>query len=260
MVGSGTLLPDADRGSASFHVASEGHALLLDVGAGALHGLARAGLDWRAIDTIAISHYHTDHFADLPPLLAAFRFVGATRPLTLVGPAGFTDFLERMAGLHGPWILDPSRPLSVVELGRGGAWTPPGEEIQLTAAPTPHTDESVAFRVSSGPVSLGYTGDTGPSGKLHDFLRGCTVIVAECALADPPEIDTHLSPRSVAELASAAEPELLLLSHVYPPQSSADAVGDVARRYGGRVRAAFDGMRVRIDSDGVAVDPLPGAL
>jgi ribonuclease Z len=266
VVGSGTLLPDAGRGSAAFHVEAGGHRLLVDVGSGTLHGLPRAGIDWRALDTIAVSHFHPDHIVDLPALLAAYRFVQATEPLSLVGPPGFGDVLERMAALHGPWILEPSRPVEVVELEPGEVWWSDGGAVGLEATPTPHTDESVAYTVTCSevaagtnevlPVRIGYTGDTGPSTELHGVLRGCHLLVAECALTDPPDIDTHLSPRSVAELALAAEPDLLLVSHVYPPRTPEEAVGRVARRYGGRVEAAVDGLRVHIfEEEVVVVEP-----
>lgn len=259
VIGSGTLLPDPDRGSASFHVEAGGHRLLLDVGSGTLHGLPRAGVGWRAVDTIAVSHFHPDHVTDLPALLAAYRYEGAEEPLTLVGPPGFRDFLQRLADLHGPWILGPSRPLEIVELEPDEAWWADDGAVGLEVTPTPHTDESVAYLVRCGTgATIGYTGDTGPSPELHDFLRGCAVLVAECALTDPPEIEGHLSPRSVAELALATEPGLVLVSHVYPPQAPEEAVARVAERYGGRVDVARDGLRVRIGEDGVTVEPPAG--
>lgn len=257
MVGSGTLLPDSERGSPSFHLRGEDHSLLLDAGPGTLHGLPRAGIPWRDIDTLALSHFHPDHIGDVPALLAAFRFQELTAPLTVVGPPGLEDLLERMAAVHGAWILEPSRPLSVVEVATGEGWSSEEGGVRLEAVRTPHTDESVAFRIAGGGVSVGYTGDTGPSTDLHEFLGGCAVIVAECSLPDPPELDTHLSPRSVAELAGAAGPDLLVISHVYPPLTPAEAVVQVRASYAGRVVAARDGLRIGISREKVTVDPSP---
>lgn len=257
VVGSGTLLPDAERGSASFHLRVQDHSLLLDAGPGTLHGLPRAGIPWRGVDTLALSHFHPDHVGDVPALLAAFRFEELTAPLTVVGPRGVSDLMERMAALHGAWILEPSRPLTIVELGDGDGWSSKDGAVRLESAPTPHTEESVAYRITGGGVSVGYTGDTGPSTSLHEFLGGCALIVAECALADPPELDTHLSPRSVADLAGAADPDLLVISHVYPPLRPAEAVARVRASYAGRVVAARDGLRIGVSRREVTVDPSP---
>lgn len=283
VVGSGTLLPDPERGSACFHVGSRGHALLLDAGPGALHGLARAGLDWRAIDTIAISHFHNDHVSDLPALLHAYRFDGDDRPLTLAGPPGLSGFMERLSALHGEWVLEPSRPLAIVELGDGERWSPIGGdvgrlasgeigqgadgnagpegeaalpargEIGLEAVPTPHTDRSMAFRVRTPDGVVGYTGDTGPSDRLAVFMERCDVLVAECAVSDPPRTETHLSPTSVAALASAVRPGLLLVTHVYPPPRPERVAVEIAALYGGRVEAAYDGQTVVLSDAGVRV-------
>lgn len=266
VVGAGTLLPHAGRGSASFHVDVRGeqlHSLLMDVGPGTLHGLPRAGVDWRAIDTVAITHFHPDHISDLPALLAAYRYEEMVAPLTLVGPRGLQELLGRMAALHGPWILAPSRPLTVIELDDGDAWSSDDGLLRLEAHDTPHTAESVAYRVTAvvgaeaeaRQAVVGYTGDTGPSDTLPAFLSGCDVLIAECSLADPPEMDTHLAPEGVARLARTAEPSLLFVSHVYPPQTPTQAVEAVRRAYPGRVEAAQDGARARIGPSGVAVDP-----
>lgn len=257
VVGSGTLLPDAERGSASFHLGVDGHSLLLDAGPGTLHGLPRAGISWRDVDTLALSHFHPDHIGDVPALLAAYRFGELSAPLTVLGPPGTEDLLERMAALHGAWILEPSRPLTIVELPAGEAWSSEDGAVRLEAVPTPHTDESVAFRIAGGGVSVGYTGDTGPSTRLHEFLAGCAVVVAECSLTDPPELETHLSPRSVADLAAATDPDVLVVSHVYPPLTPAEAVAQVRASHAGRVEAARDGLGIRISPEGVTVDPSP---
>ena len=264
VVGAGTLLPDPHRGSSAFHLEVAGplaHRVLMDVGPGTLHGLPRAGVDWRSIDTVALTHFHPDHMSDLPPLLAAYRYVEADVPLNLVGPVGLRDRLDAMAALHGTWILAPSRPLTVVELSPGQSWSAEDGSLLLEVHDTPHTPESIAFRWTlggddhgPGRVVVGYTADTGPSEALATFLRGCQVVVAECALSDPPEMDTHLSPEGVAALARDALPDLLLLSHVYPPQRPEAAVEAVGRGYPGRVAAARDGLKVRITPSGVTME------
>lgn len=235
--------------------------------------------------------------SDLPALLGAYRFEEMERPLTLAGPEGFEHYLERLAALHGDWILEPSRPLTLVTVGEGREWRSDDGRLRLEAVSTPHTDESVAYRVEvaarpasspghasdgddsdaddgsgrdgSGrrgpsvpgglrggrpPLSIGYTGDTGPSSEVATFLEGCAVLVAECALDDPPAIDTHLSPGSVADLAAAAEPTLLVVSHVYPPRRPEEAVRAIRTRYDGRVVAAADGLRASIAGERVTVD------
>jgi ribonuclease BN (tRNA processing enzyme) len=268
VVGSGTLLPSAVRRSASLHLelprSATGavRAILLDCGAGTLHGLAACGLDWEAIDVVAITHGHPDHVSDLVPLLAAFRFRERERPLVVTGPADVADLLERFAAVYGTWVMEPGFALDVQAIGPDGSWRDPDGAVELRTHPVPHRGGSIAYVAEGSWGRLGYTGDTGPSPSLGSFLAGCDVLVAECALADPPAVAGHLSPALLAELASAARPDLLLVTHVYPPRSPEEAVSDVRAQYEGRVEASRDGLRVDLapsGPDGPAVDPSAGA-
>jgi ribonuclease BN (tRNA processing enzyme) len=260
IIGSGTLLPSATRRSAALHltlppVADGPRSILLDCGAGTLHGLAACGVDWETVDVVALSHDHPDHVSDLVPLLAAFRFRRRERPLVLTGPSDTTRLLDGLGAAYGEWVRAPGFPLLVRPIGPDGAWSDPAGTVHVTAHPVPHRDTSIAYRVDGAWGRAGYTGDTGPSPTLGRFLAGCDVLVAECALADPPEVEGHLSPSTLAVLASEARPALLLVTHVYPPRSPALAASEVRARWDGRVEAALDGMRIVLGGSGRAVGP-----
>jgi ribonuclease BN (tRNA processing enzyme) len=232
----------------------------MDCGPGTLHGMAQHGIDWAGLTHVLISHYHMDHVGDLAALPFAMKQAAApsrSAPLTLIGPLGFRDFLERLATALGPHVLEPGFDVIVHELEPQTTYREDSGAFAVGCVPTPHTDESVAYRLDGDWGAVGYTGDTGPSSDVARFLAGCDVLIAECALSDPPEMDRHLSPALVAQLADIAEPGLLVLTHVYPDQSPEDAAARVSERYGGRVVAARDGMRIGIGPAGPSVDPNP---
>lgn len=178
-----------------------------------------------------------------------------TQPLTLVGPVGVGDFLERLASALGRHVTDPGFELRVVELSPGDSFEAPSHDLALTCHGTPHTAESVAYRLEGSWGALGYTGDTGPSDQVASFLKGCDVLIAECNVPDADAIETHLSPTTLAELASVAEPDLLAAVHVGPAHAPEEAVKRVSERYGGAVVAGRDGMRITLGPDGPVVDP-----
>lgn len=247
VLGSGTLLPDAERSSAAHLVRAPGVRLLLDCGTGTLHGFARHAVPWRTLTHVAISHFHNDHVGDLPALLFALKHGVVPRredPLVLIGPPGFRELLENLATALGDHVTDPGFELDVREIAPGEALEHEGT-FRLTAHTTPHTEESIAYRWEGEGGVVGYTGDTGPSRDLARFLAGADVLVSECALTDPPEMDLHLSPMGVAELAHIAEPGTLVLTHVFPPLTPAAAVQQVnAAGYRGEVVAGHDGLRL----------------
>jgi ribonuclease BN (tRNA processing enzyme) len=254
-------MPDAGRTSAAHHLRVGGESLLLDCGAGTLHGFARHGVAWRDLGHIAITHFHQDHIGDLPAVLFALKHgMGEGRgPLTMIGPRGLQARLEKLAAALGDHVLEPGFPVRVVEMDPGRTHEA-GEALRITCAKTPHTDESLAYRVEGTWGSLGYTGDTGPSDEVASFLAGCDALIAECTLPDDSAIATHLSPGSLAVLAARARPELLVVVHVTPYHAPAEAVRGIEARYDGRVVAAVDGLRVRFGPAGPAVDPLPARV
>lgn len=270
VLGSGTLLPDPERHSAAHHVSLGDASVLLDCGSGTVHGLARHGIDWEGLTHVAVTHYHPDHVGDLSALMFALRGrasaqerAGGTaegsplRPLTLLGPPGFRTYLERAAAALGTHVLDPKRPLRVEELPPGAVFEDPEHGFGLEAHPTPHTEESVAYRLSHHEGIVGYTGDTGPSEEVAAFLRGVELLISECAWSDRDQGTGHLAPEDVVELAGTARPELLMLTHVYPPMTPEEAARRVEAGYDGTVVAGRDGLRASKGPDGWTVDPGP---
>jgi len=242
------LVPSAERSSAAHFIEAPGVRLLLDCGAGTLHGFDRHGVPWQQLTHVAFSHLHTDHVGDLPALMAALKHGVSPRrqeALTLVGPTGFRDFFARLSSAMGGQFDGLGFPLLVHEVSPGSPFEDPDGGFQLEVHPARHTEESVAYRWQGADGVVGYTGDTGPCEGLARFLSGAEVLISECTLADPSEMDTHLSPSGVADLARVAGPGTLVLTHIGPgltPEEAVAAVG--AAGYAGPVVAGYDGLRL----------------
>jgi len=257
VLGSGTLVPDASRHSAAHLLQVGSTSVLLDCGPGTVHGFARYGVGWQDLSHVVVSHFHNDHIGDIGALMLAFKRGLAeprTEPLTLVGPVGLGDLLERLAAALGTHVLDPGFEVRIVELRPGDAHVA-ADDVTVRCHPTPHTPESVAYRLEGGWGSVGYTGDMGPSEAVADFLTGCDTLIAECTVPDAAAIDTHLSPSSLAGLAGRALPGLLLVVHVGSGHTPEEAARRVRRAYDGVVvPVTADGLRVRWTEEGPSVD------
>jgi ribonuclease BN (tRNA processing enzyme) len=216
--------------------------------------MQRFGIPWPRLTHLCITHFHTDHVGGIPILLFALKHaLGEPRhePLAVVGPHGTRRFLERLASAFGDYVLEPGFPVLVHEIAPTAQLELPGD-IRLRAHATPHTAESVAFRLDRGSAALGYTGDTGPDPEgLGRFFQGVDTLIAECSLPDDQAIDMHLTPSHLARLAMAAGPRRVVATHVYPPLHGVD-VPALIRGAGwtGVVVMASDGLRLEVGGPG----------
>jgi ribonuclease BN (tRNA processing enzyme) len=247
-VGTGTVAPSARRTSAAHFVRRNGVRVLLDCGPGTLHRLAQFDLPWSDITHVALSHFHPDHFADLPNLVYALKYAtepARRDPLVVLGPRGVVRLVKALAEGYGSWLLDPGFPFLVMDVEPGEPF-PLDAELTLESFPVPHTQESVAYGLTAPEGRLVYTGDTGPSPELARWAKGCSLLLAECSLPEALARDFHLTPQRAGELAREAEARQLVLTHFYPPVENSDPAGGAASRFGGPVTAAADGDRFTI--------------
>lgn len=241
-LGTGTVALSPARSCSGYFVEAGDVRLLVDCGSGVTRRLAELGIEWQRITHIAITHFHLDHYADLPTLLYAYRYgmlPARSAPLEIIGPQGTGALLDRLATAFGPFVAAPDFPQTVHEMAPGETRDLAG--IELSAFKVPHTAESVAYSMARGGRRIVYTGDTGPSPELGSWSKGCDLLVAECSLPEAMAIPEHLTPEQVGELGRAAQPGMLALTHFYPPVEQVDIEAAVRRSYAGPLTLAHDG-------------------
>jgi ribonuclease Z len=109
-VGTGTAVPEHDRGGSCFYLEDKGSRLLIDCGPGAVQGLARWDLPWKSLTDLVITHFHADHIGALPGIFFALKhgiMPARSEPLAVWGPSGTRRLFSRLASAVGEWVLDP---------------------------------------------------------------------------------------------------------------------------------------------------------
>ena len=245
VVGSGTVVPRAERRQSCVVVESGGETLVFDLGSGAVRGMLRAGLDPFAVDRIFFTHFHPDHTVDVVPLLFSIKY-GAEeardRPLDLAGPEPFERFWDSITGVWGEFMLG-DYPTHVSELPHVCASPRDLAGCRLSWAPAEHRPESIAYRLDCEDGGFVYTGDTEYSESVVELARGAHTMVVECSFPDDSPVPGHLTPRGVARMASGAAVGRVVLTHLYPAAEALDLRGEVGRGYDGEVVVAYDGLR-----------------
>ncbi|MDR2932238.1 MAG: ribonuclease Z [Oscillospiraceae bacterium] len=86
LLGTGGMVPLPGRFLTALMIRCRGAAILIDCGEGTQVAIRAAGLGFKQIGVIALTHFHADHIAGLPGLLLTIGNSGRTEPLTIVGP------------------------------------------------------------------------------------------------------------------------------------------------------------------------------
>jgi ribonuclease BN (tRNA processing enzyme) len=248
ILGSGTVVPDGARNSAGYFVESGEVRLMMDCGAGTVHALPRYGCDWERLTHLYISHFHVDHCGELAALFFAFKY-GMRRerrePLTVIGPHGLDRVMEGFRQAFGEKLFEPKFPVNLQLLAPGDT-VALSADCQLAVSKTPHTDESLAVRVTCGATSVCYTGDTDKSEAVASFFAKTDVMISECSFRERREGIAHVSIRDVARMAAMAEARRLVVTHFYFEVDEEEIRREIRRDYAGDIFIGRDGLQLSI--------------
>ncbi len=209
--------PGAGKATSGYLLEGDGVRLLLDCGSGVL-GRLQNHLPPGELSAIFISHFHYDHWADLPVLRYLLEGGRRRAPLPLFLPAGAPEEKELAQG----WAFAP-RPV-VEESLTFGPW-------ELSFLRTKHPVPCYAIRVT-GKRRFAYSADTGWSEELPEFFRGADLLLCEAALQEAKGSgDVHLTPGQAGAVAAAAEVGRLLLTHLPPEREGEAALREARENY-----------------------------
>jgi ribonuclease BN (tRNA processing enzyme) len=200
---------------------------LFDAPPTALLSLKRLGADLAAIDTILISHFHSDHFFGLPFLFLEYAHRTQRRSdLTIVGPPGVEARIQSLMEIGNPTTLshDAGYRLRYMEVTNGTDAEANG--LSFHAVQMEHgggSMECFGFRVSLPGRRLAYTGDTGWCDGLLRLGEGVEVFVTDCTHREGRNRpDQHLSLEEIRDLRPQLDPRTnIILTHLGGPTSAA---------------------------------------
>jgi ribonuclease BN (tRNA processing enzyme) len=243
ILGAGTAVPTARRSPAGVLVRVGETPLLFDMGPGTLARLAAAGVSYRDLEYVFLTHLHSDHTLDLVTFLQVNESTPGwtrTKPVHLAGCLGTQKLYNQlMAAYTG--FAPRSYALEIRELGAEhvefGEWS-------IETALTQHTGSSVAYRIQAGRQSIVYTGDTVESDNLKKLARGVDVLVCECAFPRGWDTLDHMTADAVGRVARAANAQRVVLTHLYPPAQAVDIAAQVREEFAGEIIVAEDGTRI----------------
>lgn len=150
LLGTAGMMPLPYRWLTSLMLRYNGSSLLIDCGEGTQIAIKEAGLSFKPIDILCVTHFHADHISGLPGLLLTMGNAERTEPLTIIGPKGLTRIVNALR------VIAPELPfeISCLELSE------PDEYIEMNGF------RIHAFRVKHNVVCYGYSVEIRRAGKF----------------------------------------------------------------------------------------------
>lgn len=281
----GGPMQNPDRAQPAFLLMNGTKPVLIDCGDGAMRQLKQAGIEFRDVAEIFLTHHHFDHIGGLFACIGINMMTMRRDPLVIYGPAGTAQILDGLFagcdvpnaigfGVAGQVMPHPREFVQVREIQPGEVLTTGG--MRVTACENTHYRAEAEFG-KEGPISLSYrfdlpdrsvvlTGDTGECRALEELARGADLLISEIADLDLTMQRVRARNAHMPESQIDKIREHLASHHLTPEQ-----VGDLAARagvaqvvavhfapgvatpetapsYAARISARFEG-RVEIASD-----------
>ena len=177
---------------------------LVDAGNGVARQLWLAGLDYRRVQQIFITHNHDDHNADWGTLMGLQWTTGRRTPINVYGPKGTESMLQGFLRYFEPnaqiragdragdarMSVPPEAVFKAHDINEGGMVFQ-DERVKVTATEVCHfhfnpsampeggPHKSFAFRFETHDKVIVFSGDTGVCASMTDFARGADLLVHE---------------------------------------------------------------------------------
>ena len=185
-LGSGSAFSDGGRANAAIHITAPGVSLLLDCGGSALPAIKKQ-IDPKAIDAIAVTHLHGDHFGGIPFLAIEQHFTGRKKPLVVGGPPSLEQRLRAEEQALYPDFFGPTT---------------------LGFLAEPH-----GLRVEVAGKLIAYSGDARWTEELAAVAKGADLFICEATFFERDD-PSHISYRQVMAHRKEFEAKRIVLTHL----------------------------------------------
>ena len=273
LLGTGTPGPSIDRFGPSTLVEANGQRFVFDCGRGAIQRLAQIGVPLNEVDTLFLTHLHSDHVVGIPDLWLTGWVFGRREPFRVWGPEGTARMMSHLEeafqyDIHVRRDLDEKFPargieVAVSEIQEGVVYEQDG--VRITAFDVDHRPivPALGFRIDYGGRAVVLSGDTRYSENLVGFAQGADLLVHEVVAPKAVQarrraagrddettqriVDHHTTPQQAGEIFSQVGPKLAVYSHIVSgPGGEPEILEGTRQAYAGLFEIGVDLMTFHV--------------
>ncbi len=214
--------------------AGKDNRFLLDCGSGVLSKLHEY-TDISNLNNVVLSHYHSDHIADVGCLQYAAKVQMSQNeresPVSIYGHT-LGEFFNKLS-FENASVARAFNEKEILTIG----------PFSLAFKLVPHPAPGFAVRIESSGKSIGYTGDTGWDNRLSSFFKNVDILLCESSLYNKYKgmVDGHLTAGEAGSLARDAQVGKLILTHLPHSGNHRDLVKEASEVFNGKVELAESG-------------------
>lgn len=220
ILGSGSMMPTSTRHPAGFLLEFNDKKILIDCGHTTIARLVDMGVDLHSIDTLFLSHFHTDHFADAFPFMHA-RWVddlfssskeSDKQPLVILGPKTLEERWNKLKEVFWP---EPGENYAIKFMEGQRKLEIAGLKIELFDVVHVPWFPSLGIKITHNEKTFVYTGDIGSNHPLEDLkakVADVDVLLIECGTMKPSP--SHFTIEQVMNLVDTARVKKAYVTHL----------------------------------------------
>lgn len=228
--------PGKSGASSAYLLEKDDFKILLDFGSGALAKLHNYVPTVTDIDAVILSHYHSDHIADIGVLQHALVVENllqeTNHSLYIYGPGHNEYEFNKLS--HDHTIAVKYHPQEVLKLG----------PLFIRFLLTNHSVPCYGMRITDGKHTIVYTADSAYQEEWITFSKDADLLLADTnfyAHQDGKEAG-HMTSTEVGEIAQTARVKELILTHLPHYGNHEQLKREAAEKYEGKISLAKEGL------------------